>query len=911
MKKLFTKITLVLLLLCGFVTVFGGQKAFASAKSSSKEVTTYYDQLGYKSMVIYDAISEMHSGGLLKENGEKEVSDAVSRGSIKDYQSGDNSLLKYFAYARDAYYLDHPELFYIDFDNLSIGMYLKDGEYLAYINSGRTGSYYIDGGFTTKSSIETAENALNNVVTNYVSQINASVDAGEKDEKVIFESKVRKANELLSTKVSYSFEASNQVTAPHIRTAYGALVNERAVCEGFARAFKLLMDKVGIDCQVVIGYYKNGDNYEPHAWNLVRFKKQWYLVDSTFNSNASDKNTYTLLGAESTDNYVEDVVVSSTDIKFSAPTLATFNFGMDEVITSVETKKNNGVPYQIVNYSYDDKNAEELEKDGLYVVIRHHHVNGSEYKWTDIYAVYKLYPKFFTFTDKIYDVQFFVVTEAPTTDQDYGKYDKTLDQLSKEGKVVAQSAVVVNDFYNENSIIPLARKITPNNSGRYNAEEPLEISVVYDMDLSKVDETKDVKINVTTIKYGDMSACTKVENVVFNKRENEISFKFTPSLYYAHDALTYYFKIENVGATLNSTAPHPVSFNFQRKWSVCSKVYDGGRLYMNVFGEPVLIDNKDLSVVNFQDEKGNFYAESQRSQLVLVASKATEQISGAMEDAVKDILNVEKLVTSATYELDLHICGTVAKIPSGSYLRLAFGFPEGFSKDNAGVTFKVYHYKKDADGDIIPSETEEIPCVVTEYGIVAIVNSFSPFAIVGVKTEDLPATENAPKSIYSYVTAGNGSIFSTIDGVGTDAIASVESGKKITYTFLPGANEKIDYVLLNQTIVEVTDDTVEIDYEDLSDNSVLQVAFVDKDVAKRETESGLVNLNVTFAQNEKVNYSLHVSNVFTIRLIIAMIVVLIAIGVVGLITIKLQNKKKKAYLDAQNGDKNKNEKEKK
>ncbi len=908
MKNFFTKITLFLLLLCSFVAVLSGNVAFASTESK-ESLTTYYTQLSYKSKVIYDAIESMHKDGLLKENGEKDVSDVVSRGSIKDYQNGDKSLLRDFARARDAYYLDHPELFYINFDNLSIGMYLKNGEYLAFINSGRTGSYYIDGGFNSRSSIDTAETALNNVVTNYVVQINASVDANEKDEKVIFENKVRKANELLSTKVMYSFESSNQVTAPHIRSAYGALVNEKAVCEGFARAFKLLMDKVGIDCQVVIGYYKNGDNYEPHAWNVVRFNKQWYLVDSTFNSSLTDKNTYTLLGAESTDNYVEDVCVSNSDIKFGAPVLATFNFGMDEVITSVITKKNNGVPYQIVNYSYDDKNAEELKKEGLYVVVRHHYVEGSGYKWSEIFSLYNSpYSKVFTFTDKIYDVQFFVVTEAPTNEQ---LYDKTLDELAKEGKVIAQSAVIKNDFYNESSIIPLAKEITPNNSGRYPAEEPLEISVVYDMDLSKVDETKDVKINVTTVKYGDMSAYTKVEKVVFNKRENKISFKFTPSLYYAHDSITYYFNIENVGAVLNGATPHPVFFNFQRKWSVCSKVYDGGRLYMNVFGEPVLIDNKDLSVVNFQDEKGNFYAESQRSQLVLVASKATEQISSAMEDAVKDILDVESLVTSATYELDLHICGTVAKIPSGSYMRLAFGFPEGFSKSDAGVTFKVYHYKKDASGNIIPNETEEIPCVVTEYGIVAIVKSFSPFAVVGVKTEDLPATENAPKSIYSYVSAGKGSIFSTIDGVGTDAIASVESDKKITYTLLPKANEKVDYVLLNQRKLNVVDDSVEIDYEDVVDNSVLQVAFVDKNVAEKETENGLVNLNVTFAENEKVSYILHVSHVFTIRLIIAMIVVLIAIGVVGLITIKLQNKKKKAYLDAQNGDKNKNKKEKK
>ena len=52
-----------------------------------------------------------------------------------------------------------------------------------------------------------------------------------------------------------------------------------AVCEGYAKAFQLLLNAVGIDCVYVVGKASGSG----HAWNQVKIENQWYNVDLTWN----------------------------------------------------------------------------------------------------------------------------------------------------------------------------------------------------------------------------------------------------------------------------------------------------------------------------------------------------------------------------------------------------------------------------------------------------------------------------------------------------------------------------------------------------------------------------------------------------------------------------------------------------
>ena len=65
----------------------------------------------------------------------------------------------------------------------------------------------------------------------------------------------------------------------------GALLRDRCVCEGFAKAYKLLCDRLGIASIVVVGeaLHENGRR-EPHSWNITRIKGVTAHTDAAWDS---------------------------------------------------------------------------------------------------------------------------------------------------------------------------------------------------------------------------------------------------------------------------------------------------------------------------------------------------------------------------------------------------------------------------------------------------------------------------------------------------------------------------------------------------------------------------------------------------------------------------------------------------
>lgn len=63
---------------------------------------------------------------------------------------------------------------------------------------------------------------------------------------------------------------------------YGALIDGKCVCAGYAAAFKLLAQEAGLEAIVVTGYL---DGNLAHAWNKVKIDDEWQIVDVTNNDN--------------------------------------------------------------------------------------------------------------------------------------------------------------------------------------------------------------------------------------------------------------------------------------------------------------------------------------------------------------------------------------------------------------------------------------------------------------------------------------------------------------------------------------------------------------------------------------------------------------------------------------------------
>lgn len=71
----------------------------------------------------------------------------------------------------------------------------------------------------------------------------------------------------------------NDTESPYRDTIYGALVQKKALCEGYAKAFSYLCNLAGIENVIV-----TGQTNVPHMWNMVKLGGNWYHVDVTWDN---------------------------------------------------------------------------------------------------------------------------------------------------------------------------------------------------------------------------------------------------------------------------------------------------------------------------------------------------------------------------------------------------------------------------------------------------------------------------------------------------------------------------------------------------------------------------------------------------------------------------------------------------
>lgn len=69
--------------------------------------------------------------------------------------------------------------------------------------------------------------------------------------------------------------------------AYGALILRKARCEGYAKAAKLIMDRVGIRSVIAIGTAARGGDRFPHAWNIAYVGENAYAFDFAWAASGS------------------------------------------------------------------------------------------------------------------------------------------------------------------------------------------------------------------------------------------------------------------------------------------------------------------------------------------------------------------------------------------------------------------------------------------------------------------------------------------------------------------------------------------------------------------------------------------------------------------------------------------------
>ena len=95
--------------------------------------------------------------------------------------------------------------------------------------------------------------------------------------------------------ISYDYTNLNNDAYKLKYTAYAALINKTAVCQGYANLFYRLMLELGVDCRIITGIGNGG----PHGWNIVCLEGKYYNLDASSDTGFSASEYYAFLKCDS------------------------------------------------------------------------------------------------------------------------------------------------------------------------------------------------------------------------------------------------------------------------------------------------------------------------------------------------------------------------------------------------------------------------------------------------------------------------------------------------------------------------------------------------------------------------------------------------------------------------------------
>lgn len=236
--------------------------------TTSKE-PYYYSQLDSHSKTIYNKLKsnkENLKSGTYKIDFGKQFNDLLA------IENGGQLLEKYYQSAVETFLYDNPDVFYLDptkmYINIQTTKKIFYTTYEVFIDAGNN-SNYLANGYNSKQQILECENQINQEVQKILDKTNGKNEY----------EKIKVIHDYLIDTVVYD----QSISKANIYNIYGALVNKESVCEGYAKAFKYLMDKIGVECVIVIGNATDSNsNTQSHAWNHIKFNGIWYAIDVTW-----------------------------------------------------------------------------------------------------------------------------------------------------------------------------------------------------------------------------------------------------------------------------------------------------------------------------------------------------------------------------------------------------------------------------------------------------------------------------------------------------------------------------------------------------------------------------------------------------------------------------------------------------
>lgn len=230
----------------------------------------YYNQLDDTSKIIYESLEnniENLKTGVYEINFGTQFNSIINQG-----EEGKTKLNSAFQSAWNAFTYDYVDIFYIDSSKLVLTTNTTTIGELSInevVLSKAENTNYLTEDVGTSEEVKNRVKYLEDIRTKISAQLNGYTEY----EKIKF------LHNWMIDKFTYDQSNSN----PNAYNVYGAFSTRSVVCEGYSRAFKYILDGLGIESVIVSGTATNSAGVEePHMWNYVRINEKWYAIDVTW-----------------------------------------------------------------------------------------------------------------------------------------------------------------------------------------------------------------------------------------------------------------------------------------------------------------------------------------------------------------------------------------------------------------------------------------------------------------------------------------------------------------------------------------------------------------------------------------------------------------------------------------------------
>jgi transglutaminase/protease-like cytokinesis protein 3 len=188
-----------------------------------------------------------------------------------------------------AFYSDHPEVFYL---NMTYKLYSSKS--LIYDRIKIELTYTVKSKNDLESKLQQIEKAMESYTNGLENKSNF--------EKELY------IHDNVAKNVKYYSDTTVISDVPEqYHSIYGAFIEKQAVCDGFAKAMQILLDKVNIENIFITGVIDE----VPHAWNMVNLDNKWYHLDLTADKYVKEENGTSKIIAHTYFNVTDDVILKS------------------------------------------------------------------------------------------------------------------------------------------------------------------------------------------------------------------------------------------------------------------------------------------------------------------------------------------------------------------------------------------------------------------------------------------------------------------------------------------------------------------------------------------------------------------------------------------------------------------------